>query len=127
MAAANGVAVTVGGEATAAALNRILEPNSLLIVDIEGAEIELLDPASTPALRHADILVELHDFLRPGAEATILARFRDRTPHFIEQQPRDPSAYPALASLDPADQLWALDEFRPRGQRWLWLPVARPE
>lgn len=123
MAAANGVAVEVRGEATPQVLSDLVRGHTLVIVDAEGAEVMVLDPSAGPRLRDADLLVELHDFLVPGATDTVVGRFPERTPHFIDQQPRDPGDYPLLADLAPEDQARALDESRPASQRWVWLPA----
>ncbi len=67
------------------------ERSSLVVCDVDGGEYELLGPDAVSRLRHADILVELHDFLRPGISETIRQRFgpthmitliegRERTP-----------------------------------------------
>ncbi|MDR3449194.1 MAG: hypothetical protein P4M15_05515 [Alphaproteobacteria bacterium] len=47
----------------------------LALVDIEGGEREMLDPALYPALGGMDILVELHDVIDPALSKTIPARF----------------------------------------------------
>ena len=52
-----------------------LPGRSLLIVDIEGAEGDLLDPVAVPELRYADIIVELHEHARPGVSWRLLNRF----------------------------------------------------
>ena len=58
------------------------EPTFVLI-DVEGAEIALLDPAKVPPLRDATILVETHDLLVPGCRDTIARRFA--ATHVIEE------------------------------------------
>ncbi len=57
--------VRVAGRCELAELVAALDglQNPLVIVDIEGGERELLDPEKSPALRKADILVEVHDFV----------------------------------------------------------------
>src|SRR6202040_3341645 len=59
----NGVSarITLRGMCDANALRQSLEsvtPPALVVMDIEGGEVGLLDPRSIPQLRHADILVE---------------------------------------------------------------------
>jgi hypothetical protein len=77
MAERNGVAdrVHVAAECTAAALEHLAGPGSLVILDCEGCEVDLLDPARVPSLTASTILVELHDFIRPDASTTVLGRF----------------------------------------------------
>jgi SAM-dependent methyltransferase len=122
-AEANGVKVTIGEAIMAEQIGALVEGRTLVIMDVEGAELELLDPSVGLGLSRADILVEMHDFIRKGATETILARFPARTPTVIEQTPRDPSQYPVLARLDPADQQRAISDQRPGDQHWLWLPL----
>jgi hypothetical protein len=49
---------------------------TLVIMDIEGAEMELLDPERYPALQRMDVVVELHDVLQSDTSQKILERFR---------------------------------------------------
>jgi hypothetical protein len=39
--------------------------------------LELLDPVAVPQLISTDILVELHEFIKPGVTRTIFSRFCD--------------------------------------------------
>jgi hypothetical protein len=126
LAALNGVAdrVVIDGECTAARLNELAGPGALVVCDIEGAEVELLDPARAPRLRQADLLIEAHDDLRLDVEVTptLLARFRDS--HDVTRvrlRQRDPAAFAALAFLAPGSQRLALHEDRLPGQEWLFL------
>jgi hypothetical protein len=48
---------------------------TLVLMDIEGCETELLDPVRYPALQKMDILVELHDCIDPSISSTIRQRF----------------------------------------------------
>lgn len=48
-----------------------------LICDIEGGEVELLDPIQITALKKAVILVEIHEKLVNGCEQVIRSRFKD--------------------------------------------------
>ncbi len=116
----------------APALERLLESpakalrHALLVVDCEGYEDELLDPARTPALARAlaraDLLVETHDFARTGVTARLTERF-GATHHVerIEVAARDVSAYPELSGERPEIARGLLDEFRHMPQSWLVL------
>jgi hypothetical protein len=59
------------------------EPTFVLI-DVEGAELQLLDPVAVPALRGTTILVETHDILVPGCRDAIVERFS--ATHAIEER-----------------------------------------
>ena len=98
----------------------------VVICDIEGGEFELLDPVRVPALAHSDVLVELHDFIKPEVASVITERFlashdiesvwsRDRT---IDDLPR------TRAWRTPA-MLSALSERRPGRMQWLWMTRYR--
>ena len=123
-AAVNGVSIHIEATADPQTVQRLVGPGTLVIADAEGAEVDVLDPAVAPGLVSADILVERHDFLWPGAAEAMLRRFPDRPHTFIEQQPRSPADFPVLASLTAPDQQSALSEGRPFDQRWLWLPAT---
>ena len=93
---------------------------ALCVVDCEGYEDELLDPALAPALAQADILVETHDFARAGVNARLTARFA--ATHRVERiaiAARVASAFPELAGESPATARGLLDEFRHVPQSWL--------
>ena len=124
LAATNGVSdrVRVGGILTHADLGVCSEQKTVLICDIEGAEEDLLDPVAAPALRQVDILVEVHEGMKPG----LLSRLSDRfaATHNIQQFDRilDPNAIPDwMASLSDMDRLLALWEWRAGATPWLWM------
>jgi len=51
--------------------------STLLMLDVEGDEINLLDPLAIDELRRATILVELHDMVVPGCSRIIEERFQN--------------------------------------------------
>lgn len=114
--------VSVAGECTLGMLAEMPADGTALVIDCEGAEVELLDPAVAEPLRHWPILVELHDFNVPGATDTILARFAPTHDiQVIEARGRGDFDVPELADLTPRDRAVALDEFRPPGMRWAYM------
>ena len=124
MARANGVQdrLTIEGYCDVPALQRALAPNALVICDCEGSEVDLLVPDQVPALASAELIVELHPFVRAGATETILARFRaTHEATLIDSGQRAPADYPVLQSLRPRDQKQALSEQRPQSMQWVWL------
>jgi hypothetical protein len=126
LAGLNGVRdrVVIEGECTAERLQELLRPPALVVCDCEGAEVELLDPEQAPALREADLLIELHDDQRLDVEVTptLLSRFRDtHDVTLIGLQERRPDRYPALHFLAPGAQRLALHEDRMPGQQWAFL------
>lgn len=113
-----------GGRLDAGGLARCGRPGSLLVCDIEGGELGLLDPGACAALRAMDVLVEVH---RAGGE-TVAAnadrlRRRFESTHAIVT--RDDShrvrEYARISALDEPRRGQALSEGRPSDQVWLWM------
>lgn len=114
--------VTVSGECHTGDLNTILAGRSLLICDCEGFEVEMLRPDLIPALAQADILVELHDHIRPGITPLILDRFEGtHRAALVTAAERDADCYPQLQFADARHRQLAVSEFRQPGQQWAFL------
>ena len=116
--------VEVHGFATPDGLTSVLENRApaVVICDAEGAEVELLDPRAVPALRSADILVELHDFVHPDVASVIRDRFAPT--HRITEvpaRPRQVEDWTAEVEFGRGYTLALLDERRPSGMRWFWM------
>ena len=96
---------------------------TLVVCDIEGAELQLLDPAQAPALAEFDILVEMHDVFQADLSRQLLARFQGT--HLIEVIPchgmRDFTRFPELERIEPLDRLLAIWEWRSGPTPWAWL------
>jgi len=77
MAIVNGVQdrVKIGAAFNGENFTSYADGATLAIVDIEGAEMELLDPARYPALAKIDTVVEAHDVYREGLSKTLAERF----------------------------------------------------
>ncbi|MGB3466837.1 MAG: hypothetical protein WBA74_16270 [Cyclobacteriaceae bacterium] len=73
----------IKGECTVEELNKCVTADNLIVMDVEGAEDFLLDPATCPALIRTDILLEVHENKVPGVEQRIRKRFSDT--HDIEE------------------------------------------
>lgn len=121
----NGVAerVRVRGACTVGALQADLAERALLVVDCEGAERELLDPAAVPRLAGCSAIVELHDFLDPSISSTLTERFsRTHDLAVVDEGDRPPPELPELRELSARQRALAVDELRP--VRMSWLVVA---
>jgi hypothetical protein len=100
---------------------------TLVVMDIEGGEIDLLDPQLVPELLHADILVETHDAFVRNATDTLIERFwRTHNVESYAAQPRvladfPPGFLPLLPRWFPSLAVDLMDERRPGVQRWLFL------
>jgi len=127
LAARNGVLdrVIVGGEFQADGFAAFAGRRVLVMVDAEGAEVDILQPALSPALAHMNIIVETHDLYRAGALALMIERFA--ATHEITRVDQQPKLFtlPAwLQALPHLDQLLATWEWRAAPTPWL---VMRPK
>ena len=92
----------------------------LVIVDIEGAEDDLLRPDLAPALAGMRLIVETHDVYRPGVMDRVRARF-EATHEITEVRP-GPKTAPLpelLRNRSHLDQLLAVWELRAAPTPWL--------
>jgi len=129
LAQLNGVAdrITIMGHCTPDMLHDLAQPGTLIFCDCEGSEFELLDPIAVPQLLHCDILVELHDFIRPAISSALPDRFQStHITRIIPQTTRDPRAYATLESFTDFERVFALCEFRGGSTPWgLFLAKER--
>jgi hypothetical protein len=116
MATLNGVAarVRIGGFCSPASLQSLLGGRCLVVCDCEGGEGELLDPERVPALRGADILVEMHDFIDPSISRTLLARM-DGSHEIQVLKAEERREVEGLGDLGPEDRALAVYEGRRPG------------
>ena len=126
LAVRNGVAdrVIVGGEFKPDDFQAFAGRKVLVIVDAEGAEVDILQPALSPALAQMSVIVETHDLYRKGALALITERFAGTHQIVrVDQQQKMFEAPPWLQELSQLDQLLAVWEWRAQPTPWL---VMRP-
>ena len=114
--------VVVGGEFHPSDFAHYTSQSVLLMCDIEGAELELLDPLKSPALRKMDLIVESHECLRAGITAELIERF-DSTHHVSlvgDDGQRTLEEVPEwFMNLAHLDQLLATWEWRSGPTPWL--------
>lgn len=124
MARANGVQdrITIKGHCEVADLRQVVAPQSLVIMDVEGAEMLLLNPDAVPALGSCTVLVELHDCFEPGISRRIEERFK-ATHHIetIRQRKRWVSDLPLRAPLLNRWLLQMTNEFRAEKMSWFLM------
>jgi len=126
LARKNGVAdrVSVAGEFRGEDFARF-QGRTLVLVDIEGAELDLLDPGIYPALRTLPIIVETHPGFRKDATEILTQRFQPS--HHVQRVDHAPAA-PAMPKwmdqTNHLDLILALWEWRNAPTPWL---VMRPK
>ncbi|MFO0810544.1 MAG: hypothetical protein U0746_18105 [Gemmataceae bacterium] len=133
MAARNGQErIDVRGRCELADLSTVVADgrDTLVVCDTEGYEDVLLNPSAVEGLGRCHVLVETHDFLRPGVTDELCRRFSPS--HHVTRilsRPRLPSDFPGrnwAARLAPSRLLLrAVGEGRPGPMTWLWMtPLA---
>ena len=128
LAGRNGVTdrVIIGGEFPPDGFEAFAGQRVLVMVDAEGAELDILQPALSPALAGMNIIVETHDLYRLNALSTMMERFAPT--HDIvrlDVQAKSLEGAPAwLLKMPQLDQLLAVWEWRIRQTPWL---VMRPK
>jgi hypothetical protein len=127
LAAANEVSdrVIIGGEFKPDGFEAFAGRRALVMVDAEGAELDILQPALSPALAGMNVIVETHDVFRPGTMKILVERFSPT--HSIVQVRQGQQLIdmpPWLSELSQLDQLLAVWEWRLAETPWL---VMRPK
>jgi hypothetical protein len=122
----NGVGdrVKVGGACKCSDLASLVLPgkSTLIVMDCEGAEKDLLRPDLIPGLLDADILVECHDFLDDSITPEILERFRQsHDMSLIDEQPREFPNLCGMQGLSAIDKAVAIFESRAAPMHWVVL------
>jgi hypothetical protein len=98
------------------------DPGSPVLMDVEGAEVELLDPGTIPDLRSVPVLVETHDHLHRGLTALLIERFGPS--HHIERIPAVEAhrrALPVIPGFSRQEIILAAFERSAEDQEWLWM------
>ena len=96
-------------------------------IDIEGAEFDVLKPECLYELRHSQVIIEVHDFLRPGTGQVELQTLIERARAYFHVEElrtgaRDLSSIPLLSDHWTDTDRWLLcSESRAKLMSWLWL------
>jgi hypothetical protein len=118
--------VRIGKRFSIDALPSLPARGALLLCDIEGGEVELLDERMAAALAMTIAVVEVHEDSHPGASDQLRQAFaRTHDAVTVPQQP--PSRPPAQLARWPApEQSRALSEYRDPRLHWIvFEPKAR--
>ncbi len=101
----------------------------LIICDIEGAEVEFLDPSRLPSLYGIDLLVEIHEADKTSVSVRTLLLNRFAATHsarLVSAERRLPAECERLTCIrDPKRRIDAINEGRQAGFEWLFLTVAK--
>ena len=123
LAAINGCAdrIQVHGLCTPDDLQLLLQnhPDALLVMDVEGAEDDLLQPERIPELAGCRILVELHEFAVPGIRNRLRERFAPT--HEIQEYLSEERRLEDLPVRSLLLDRWLIKltrEFRPEAMSW---------
>jgi 2-polyprenyl-3-methyl-5-hydroxy-6-metoxy-1,4-benzoquinol methylase len=96
------------------------DDRTLLLVDCEGGELQLLDPEQVPSIQGCDVIVECHDFLNSSITSTLRQRFAaSHDVEVVSEGPRDPNQFPSLQRWQSTDRWLAVNENRPMTMNWL--------
>jgi hypothetical protein len=128
LAALNNVAdrVIIGGEFKPEDFQAFAGRRVLVMVDAEGAELDVLQPALSPALAAMNLIVETHDVWRPGVLKELTERFAPTHEIVrVDQQGKSAELPEWLRGLSHLDQLIAVWEWRHRPTPWLVLRPRR--
>lgn len=122
LAAKNGVTerVRIGGEFRPEDFQAFADRNTLVMMDAEGAEDDVLIPERAPALAGMRLIVETHDLFRRGVKQRLIERFSPT--HDIVEVRQGPKTTPLpewVSELNHLDQLLAYWEWRSGPTPWL--------
>ena len=76
LARLNEVSVHLHGRATGRQLRTLPLEDAFVLSDCEGTEADIFDEDSVAALRTALVVIEVHDWARPGVERLLVDRFQ---------------------------------------------------
>lgn len=94
----------------------------VIVMDCEGAELDLLNFNQVPELAKTTVLVESHDCIKAGITDTLTQRFQQTHTIFKKDQRfKDPYQFDFLKQFSDCDK-WALvHEGRPSTMSWLYM------
>ena len=98
---------------------------AVVLIDIEGAEFEVLQPHTLKALSQSLVVVEIHDWGNYSDSSHLINLITAAAPYFeaqiIKSGPRDLSVFPELDHYDDYDRALLYAEGRPKSMSWLVL------
>lgn len=104
--------------------------DSVLLVDVEGAEFDLIDAATFRVFSKAVVIIEIHEWI-PDSETRIRDLVAAASPTHSVQKivtgARDLSAFPELKALDDTNRWLLCSEGRPCLMTWLRFDPRQEE
>jgi hypothetical protein len=101
--------------------------DTMIICDIEGAELELLVPEHAPALAGFDIQVELHNSFEVEFNQRFIAAFKaTHDIEYINAGSRDIEMFEEIRNFEHLDQLLSFWEHRRGPNPWLFMTPKNP-
>ena len=106
-------------------LNSHATEESLILMDCEGSERELLNPNKIPQLKGCEVVVECHDIFDEGITEIILERFSDT--HIIKKinarvpNAKDLESLPSFLTNYLRHTIVGILSERPLGMHWLHM------
>lgn len=100
----------------------LLDPvrRDLLLMDVEGAEAELLSRRVCDRLRSSVVVVEAHDFVSPGLAEEVAARLAgSHRVQLVPTAPRSVEDWPVRDWAPRRSKLALMDERRPCAMQWV--------
>jgi len=94
----------------------------IILIDIEGAEFDLLDQTTFLNLKRCKLIVELHEFGENSNQKISQLIEKSNSTHkfkFLETGPRDLSSIPEVRNLSDNDRWLLCSEGRPYLMRWI--------
>jgi hypothetical protein len=96
---------------------------SVILIDVEGAEFEILTNSTLQRLRHSVVFIELHDWFFPDGEEKLARLLADARSHYsistLTMGARDLSMFPELIHYDDSERWLLASEGRNRLMTWL--------
>ena len=121
LAARNDVAdrVHIAGEFTGDMFEQFADRNTLVFIDAEGFEDDIMRPELFPALARLNIIMETHPMYRPGVVERMRERFSATHDIIVHnQRPKTLELPQWIQDLTHLDQLIAVWEFRSGPTPW---------
>lgn len=92
----------------------------LMLIDIEGAELDILSARNVALLSNTELIIESHDFCRPQCISSLKKIFKDTHDlTVVDSEPRITEDFPPVISLPRHLKLELMNEKRPGVMQWL--------